>query len=214
MTQKQIFLDSEGDAWYARNSKAMDMRALPQGDPLLSEVLKLHEPRPTRGSKVLEIGCGDARRIAWLAANHSCECVGIEPSRRAVDVGVSRGIEVHRGTADCLPFQNAAFDIVLFGFCLYLCDREDLFRIASEADRVLRCPGWLLIQDFHSDCPRKREYRHRPGVFTHKMDYSSLFTWHPFYRLYSQRIVHHSSGEYTDDAEEWVGISVIRKQQY
>ncbi len=99
----------------------------------------------------------------------------------------------------------------MFGFCLYLCDREDLFRIACEADRVLKNPGWLLIQDFYSPAPVKREYHHRSGLFTHKMDYRTLFTWNPSYVNLVHKVRHHSEGSYTDDPKEWVATSVLRK---
>jgi SAM-dependent methyltransferase len=87
--------------------------------------------------------------------------------------------KVQQGTADILPFKDHYFDIIIFGFCLYLCDREDLFRIASEADRVLGEPGWLLILYFFSPFPKKNVYHFCKGVQSYKMDYRTLFTWHP-----------------------------------
>ena len=100
----------------------------------------------------------------------------------------------------------------MFGFCLYLCDSEDLFRIAYEADRVLRDPGWLLILDFYNPTLLKREYRHHAGVFSYKMDYRSLFTWNPAYTCFAHRIVHHLHYAYTDDSTEWIATSVLRKK--
>ena len=57
------------------------------------------------------------------------DCYGIEPSAQAVAAACAKGINVMQGTADVLPFDNQSFDIVIFGFCLYLCDREDLFEL-------------------------------------------------------------------------------------
>src|SRR5207253_396680 len=101
--------------------------------------------------------------------------------------------------AEQLPFDDKKFDIVIFGFCLYLCDREDLFRIASEADRVLKNPGWLLILDFYSPAPLKRDYHHRSGLFSYKMDYRTLFLWNSSYTNFSHKVCHHSENTYTDD---------------
>ena len=84
-----------------------------------------------------------------------------------------------QGTADRLPYRDGLFDVVVFGFCLYLCDREDLFRIASEADRVLNDQGWLIIHDFYSPVPTRRDYHHKTGIYSYKMDYKTLFEWHP-----------------------------------
>ena len=86
------------------------------------------------------------------------------------------------------------------------------FLPVCEADRVLQSPGWLLIHDFYSPAPSKREYHHRAGLFSHKMDYRTLFTWHPAYVTYSHRVRDHAHGGYTDAPQEWVGTSVLRKQ--
>ena len=45
------------------------------------------------------------------------------------------------GTADKLPFEDQSVDILVYGFCLYLCDREDMFNIAAEANRVIKSSG-------------------------------------------------------------------------
>ena len=161
--------------------------------------------------KVLEIGCGDGTRLAWLKSNVNADCYGIEPSAHAAAAACAKGINVQQGTADLLPFNDQSFDIVIFGFCLYLCDREDLFRIASAADRVLRSPGWLMILDFFSPVPRTKDYRHRPGVLSYKMDYRTLFAWHPDYECMTHKLRHHSEAGYTDEEEEWVAVSILRK---
>lgn len=212
MKQKEIFLQSEGDAWFNRNHQGVAMQKLPDDDALLREILD-YLPVNTGGVKVLEIGCGDGTRLAWLKNNLDADCYGIEPSSLAVEVACSKGINVQQGTADSLPFENRSFDIVIFGFCLYLCDREDLFRIAGEADRVLRAPGWLMIMDFFSSIPRARTYHHRPGVQSYKMDYRTLFSWHPDYVCMTHKVRHHGEQSYTDNPEEWVAVSVLRKCQ-
>jgi ubiquinone/menaquinone biosynthesis C-methylase UbiE len=212
MKQKEIFLQSEGDEWFARNRKSVAARKLPDDDALLREILEL-PPASDGPLKVLEVGCGDGTRLAWLKANRNADCYGIEPSRQAVDAACAKGVNAMQGSADELPFENQSFDIVIFGFCLYLCDREDLFRIASEADRVLRSPGWLMIMDFYSPTPRARTYHHRPGMQSYKMDYRSLFAWHPDYECMTHKVRHHGVAGYTDDPEEWVAVSVLRKHQ-
>ena len=118
---------------------------------------------------------------------------------------------MHEGTENRLPFDDKSFDTFVFGFCLYLCDREDLFRIACEADRVLKNPGWMLILDFHNLVPLKREYNHYSGLFIHKMDYRKLFMWNPSYSSYTNKVRKFLVSCYTDDLQEWVAISVLRK---
>ena len=209
MKQKDIFLASEGNAWLRRNFREAST-TVKESDPLLAEIMSLR-PAPGPDSKILEIGCSDGARLQELAGSFGCVCYGLEPSADAVRLGRARGIEVRQGTADQLPYADQTFEIVIFGFCLYVCDREDLFRIACEADRVLRNPGWLLIHDFYSPTPSKHPYRHYAGLLTHKMDYRGLFAWHPDYTVYSHKIRDHSRLEYTDAEEEWVATSVLRK---
>lgn len=212
MKQKEIFLQSEGDAWFTRNQQGVAGRKLPDNDALLRELLDF-QPVNAGGLKVLEVGCGDGTRLAWVKNNLNADCYGVEPSAQAVAAARVKGINALQGTADALPFDSQSFDIVIFGFCLYLCDREDLFRIASEANRVLRSPGWLMIMDFFSPIPRARTYHHCPGVQSYKMDYRTLFTWHPDYECMTHKIRHHSEASYTDDSDEWIAVSVLRKCQ-
>lgn len=164
MKQRDAFLEGEGDAWFQRNTGKADAQFDSQSDVLLTEISALvpHIDAALPPS-ILEIGCGDGRRLAWLKDTRKFECFGIEPSERAVEIARRRGIDVRRGTAEQLPFDNRSFDIVVFGFCLYLCDREDLFRIASEADWVLKSSGWLVLLDFYDTAPSMRAYHHREG---------------------------------------------------
>jgi ubiquinone/menaquinone biosynthesis C-methylase UbiE len=214
MKQRDAFLESEGDAWFERNTTGADAHFDPDSDLLLAEILLLSpESRAARerSTRILEIGCGDGSRLAWLQENRSYRCFGLDPSEKAVAAARERGIDARQGTAEELPFDDASLDIVVFGFCLYLCDREDLFRIACEADRVLKDSGWLLILDFYTLRPMKREYHHRAGLFSYKMDYTTLFSWHPAYTVYSHKLCHHAGGGYTDDPQEWIATSVLRK---
>ena len=43
------------------------------------------------------------------------------------------------------------------------------------------------------------------------MDYRTLFDWHPAYSTYYHRVHHHVDRAYTDDPDEWVAVSVLRK---
>jgi len=208
--QKNIFLKTESNAWFIRNRSIIAKKKLPEDDPVLLEIIRLSNSNKLL--RVLEIGCGDGYRLEWLKANMNFICSGLEPSAVAVEKGCQRGIDVRQGTADQLPFEDRSFDLVIFGFCLYLCDREDLFRIASEADRVLSGPGWLIIHDFYSPTPLLRDYHHYSGLFSYKMDYRALFLWHPSYVCFSHKVRNHEEFNcYIDDPQEWVALSVLRK---
>jgi hypothetical protein len=42
MKQKEIFLQSEGNAWFTRNQLGVAARKLPDDDPLLCEILDIY----------------------------------------------------------------------------------------------------------------------------------------------------------------------------
>lgn len=209
MKQKTAFLESEGNAYWERNAATAASWRLPEDDSVLIALLEI--PGLGDNSAVLEIGCGEGSRLSWLQEHRGISCYGVEPSAWAVGMARDRNVDVRQGTADRLPFDDGMFDVVIFGWCLYLCDREDLFRIAYEADRVLRNPGWLLILDYFNPAATKREYHHRPGVFSYKMDYRKLFTWNPGYTEYYQKTVHFVDRNYTDDRDAWASTTVLRK---
>jgi ubiquinone/menaquinone biosynthesis C-methylase UbiE len=211
--QKSIFLDSEGDAWFERNHQVIENHPIDSHDPIVSALTQINVLGVDKTEKkILEIGCGEGKRLSWLSNNFSLVCHGIDPSSKAVKLAKSRGILAVQGTADMLPYENGIFDVVVFGFCLYLCDREDLFRIACECDRVLKPNAWVIIKDFFSPIPVRRSYHHREGIYSYKMDYRKLFDWHPAYVCYSHQLSHHKDSGFTDDPQEWVALSIIRKQ--
>ncbi|HEY4365953.1 MAG TPA: class I SAM-dependent methyltransferase [Steroidobacteraceae bacterium] len=204
--QKDTFLASEGDAWFTRNAAALQERDWSR-DVVSTRLAALASGQPLR---VLEIGCGDGSRLQFLAGlGH--QVFGVDPSAKAVARTLERGVRAQQGTADALPVADAVFDVVIFGFCLYLCDDTDLFRIAQEADRALASEGWLLILDFDAAEPVYRPYHHAPGLMSRKMDYKSMFLWHPAYSLVAYEKMHHVTQQWTDDPNEWISVACLRK---
>lgn len=206
MTQKQTFLGGESDAWFRRNRST-------KSDPpdLVIDALETMSVTPRR---LLEVGASDGRRLHHIRERFGADVSGIEPSADAVGAARERyDIDVVQGTADDLPFEKASFDCVVMGFCLYLCDRDDLFRIALEADRVLTDKGILVIYDFNADVPVKRPYHHLPGIWSYKMDYRRMFLWNPAYReIYSRMYQHSLAGPVTDvGQQERIIVSLLEK---
>ena len=188
--QAQIFLDSEGLAWLKRNKAKLP----PKEDPVLEAISRLKAPH-----RVLEIGCANGWRLKELRKRYSCECHGIDPCithYHTVD-----GINLYRGTADSLhPFRDKYFDLVIYGFCLYLCDPEDYFKIAIEGDRVLQNSSYMAIYDFIEPKPTISLYKHHSAIRSHKMDFATLWDWNPYYR----RLM-------VIDSADGTGVSVLGK---
>lgn len=177
MSQADIFLKSEGDAWLKRNTKNVPIK----NDLLLSAFSQLVGGLG-KDSRILEIGCSNGWRLEKIKERYGCkELSGIDPSDKAVEAARRRGIRCEQGTAGFLPFGNEAFDVVIFGFCLYLCDRDSLFFAAAEADRVLSDGGMIAIWDFWTPFPGKVKYKHKDGVWSYKQDYEQMFLWNPAY---------------------------------
>jgi ubiquinone/menaquinone biosynthesis C-methylase UbiE len=210
--QRDIFLASEADEWYRRNRGA---RSAIQPHPtswvhrvpeLVDSLDQLSSPR------LLEIGASDGVQLRTVSTMCEVDCFGVEPSQLAVDAAKMHGTKVARGTAESLPFETDSFDIVVFGFCLYVCDPRDYEAISREADRVLRTPGYVVIQDFYSPEAKAVPYAHVSGMTTTKMDFRELFADYPAYLCLDHSIRGHETGSYTDDANEWVMTSVLRKR--
>ena len=165
---------------------------------------------PLRPTRVLEIGAGNGWRLACMAEEHpELVCAGLEPSAEAVADGEERfgRVRLQQGTADDLPYAERSFDLVIFGFCLYLCDREDLFRIAQETDRVLDQVGHIAILDFFCENPRRTPYEHCERVFSYKMDYARMFLWNPGYRSVYHETLPYGQG----DSGDLLAVSIIRR---
>ena len=69
----------------------------------------------------------------------------------------------------------------------------------------------MIIVDFHSNTYSKNKYHHAPGVFSHKMDYRKLFDWHPSYNCLYHEIGEHAKSGFTDNKNDWVATSIIKK---
>jgi SAM-dependent methyltransferase len=212
--QKDIFLESEGNAWFERNHATIQERNCWANDPIVREIdaCLAADALEDGGGQLLEVGCGEGRRLSWIEDNRGLQCYGVEPSEKAVARAGLSGLRVTQGTADQLDFESQTFDYLVFGFCLYLCDRDDLFEIAKEAHRVLKPNAWLVIHDFFAEMPVSREYHHLRGITSYKMDYRKLFDWHPDFTCFSHTVGAHGENVYTDDLDEWVATSVIRKK--
>jgi SAM-dependent methyltransferase len=208
--QKDAFTGSEADAWYRRNRVGpADVDEKGRED----RVLRAFRQAQVAPRKVLEVGCSNGWRLECLRREYGAECFGIEPSSEAVADAKALFPEVRvvKGTADELPAEDGEFDAVILGFFLYLCDRQDLFRIACEVDRALSDPGYLFVYDFFSPTPYRNRYRHKEGLFSYKMDYSRLFDWNPAYTRIHHVVFAHPGAPDVDDPDWRLAVTVLRK---
>jgi SAM-dependent methyltransferase len=188
-SQLTAFAQGEGDQWFARNCKALTTFLAQDEKGPVYQTLATIDFRPKR---VLEIGCSNGTKLDVLRRHlyPGADFFGIDPSSEAICDGKARfpGLNLSVGMADSLDFSDGYFDLVIYGFCLCYCDRSSLFKVIHEGNRVLADQGLLTILDFHTPMPYRNPYCHREGMFCYKMDYSRVFTWHPYYFILRQHV--------------------------
>lgn len=210
--QREIFLEKEGDAYFSRNKIKLEKRKVGVTDPVINVLENfIGKKNFKKNSKLLEIGCGEGKRLKWISKNLNIKCYGIDPSKKAINIANRNDVKAMQGTADNLKFDNDKFDIVVFGTCLYLCDRSDLFQIAKETDRVLKRSGYVIIRDFFSSSHQSNKYKHNNNIFSYKMDYRKLFDWHPYYNCIFHHVSTLSNTVSNDNKDEWRATSILRK---
>ncbi len=208
--QTNHFMHGEGDQWFLRNQKQLG--ATSEIRDRIADRVALQLPSQLT-SAVLEIGCANGANLVALSSRRKITAFGIDPSLAAVQEGMKTHPEFHLsvGAAHSIPFPDLSFDLIWFGFCLYLLDRELLMRAAAEADRCLKDGGALIISDFDANLPVSRAYKHLEGVTSYKMDYSRLFLGNPAYALAEKYSFSHSGWEWNADPQERVGLWVLKK---
>ncbi len=208
--QKEYFVQEGGDEWYARSCHSIQ-----KTKPTFNYLFDCINNLPFAINNFLEVGCSSGEKIKQVQSKFKCSCYGIDPSKEAIAGGrklVNDKIHLQVGTAESLPFEDNFFDVVCFGFCLYLCDRNLLFRIAQEADRVLREGGAIIIVDFDSRIPLRNSFHHTgEAIWSYKMEYEKMFTWHPQYILSEKRSYSYYDSCFIYDSNERVSISTIIK---
>jgi len=185
MNQKEIFLKNEGDKYYERNKKKISKNH----NYICKKIIELSKNKNIL--RILEIGCGTGDLLKKISKRKiKFKLFGIDPSIKAIKSNDNRKISLIRGTADYLPFKDKSFDIIIFGFCLYLVDKELLFKVVSEANRVVKFNGNIIIFDFYSKKSIVKKYSHNPLIKSHKMDFSKLFLCHPHFKLIFKKFGH------------------------
>jgi ubiquinone/menaquinone biosynthesis C-methylase UbiE len=207
--QSEIFLNSEGDGFYRRNQRDLVEAGTRAQD---DQIIRCLRTLPVKPKRILEIGCSNGWRLELMRREFGAECFGIDPSAAAVSEGGATypGVSLSTGTAERLPYESDSFELVIFGFCLYLCDRQDLFTIAAEADRVLADGGFLMILDFYPPLPYRNGYKHFGGLYCYKMDYAAMFLWNPTYCLTSRQVFADRASDWKDP-DERLSVVALRK---
>ena len=205
--QKKIFLDFEGDNFFERNKA----KWFNEKDLIIKKITQLNNKKKIHN--LLEIGCGDGWRLNLINKKTKINCYGIDPSKKAVKNINNKKLKIFRGTADKLNFKSIKFDVVVFGFCLYLVDIQDLNKVVHETDKVLKKNSIIVIYDFHSNNSKILDYKHNKNVKIHMYDFSKMFLGYPQYKLIEKKIfdMRKNSSKNSKNKKVLTSISVIKK---
>jgi len=140
-------------SWYER-------KVLPQIIRLACGCTALAEGRQEIVSqaegRVLELGLGAGANLPYYRPAAVKEVIGVEPSAELREIAAAAprpeglNLTLREGAAEALPFEDAAFDMVVCTFTL--CTVRDPAAALSEARRVLR-PGGAFLFCEHGAAP-------------------------------------------------------------
>ena len=214
-SQSNLFLSGEGDAWFLRNSESLNTGS---NSPDIDYICSTLNAFQNTVSSILEIGCGGGAKLSALSKHFDSEGHGIDPSEKAIqwankNYSQSSGkLNFQTGLATELPYKDDQFDLVFFGFCLYLVPPSEILRAAAEADRVLRKGGFLAILDFDFGQQKVNPYKHADGIHSYKNNYSNLFTSLGYFHQVSKWSFNHKDNSFAVDKDERISIEVLFKE--
>ena len=128
------------------------------GDAVDARFLVADALRGLHNVRVLDIGCGAGVLLSEAAATNIR--VGIDHSIEAVHLAgrLEPSLRLCRADMLALPFQDAAFDVVVFCGMLEVPQREEKAHAVRELARVLRPGGRVLLTTPNRRYPRYRRH--------------------------------------------------------
>jgi SAM-dependent methyltransferase len=121
----------------------LDESLSPRGPDFLYELVERF--RLPRGSRAIDVGCGEGKHSVRLAEGFGFDVVGIDPVPRHLELAQVRSgdLRFELGSAEALPVEDGSFDLV---WCRdVLVHVRDLRQAYSEFHRVLRPGGRALV---------------------------------------------------------------------
>ena len=216
MKQADVFLNGEADAWFSRNHNGHTQAEVSWSRQMLGEWI---QGNCKDIKKILEIGAGSGYPLAYLAELNNSKGYGIEPSTKAVESWEKHkfmrtaDVELIKGIASELPFNQSTFDMVGFGFCLYLIDRSDIYKTIREADRVLKVGGYMYIEDFDPISRYTNEYQHKKGINTYKDKYFRYISDTGYYTIINHASYGFKKNTFEINEDERVSMTLLYKEK-
>ena len=175
MTQDNVFLEKEGDAWFNRNKSKLGNKI--EHDWIFFLAKSLEKKKIKR---IVEIGCSNGWRLHFLAKEfRDVEVVGVDASEQAIMDGKKRypELSLHHGLLSEASNTLGTFELVIVNFVFHWIDRTTLVKSLHELDKLTADGGRLILGDFLPQMQQKRRYHHLPKeyIYTFKQDYAKIF---------------------------------------
>jgi SAM-dependent methyltransferase len=118
-----------------------------------AELAALRTFIPATGQGI-EVGVGTGRFAVPLGIK-----LGVDPSRRMLQIARKRGLRVCQAVGEQMPFHDRQFDLGLL--VTVICFVDDVPTLFRELRRVLKTDGQLIIGFINRNSERGRRYERR-----------------------------------------------------
>lgn len=118
--------------------------------PITAQITSRELRHLPEGSKVLDVGVGTGRTAAVLSRRFKVD--GVDASHAMLDAARKRlpeSVRLFYAPASALPFPAGSYDAVVYNHVLRYLDIQDVDSALSEAGRVLRRGGVLVVSDLN-----------------------------------------------------------------
>ena len=194
--QSDVWLETEGNNWFARNGEFLGKK-----NDIASSILDIYGIKPRRA---LEIGCANGFRLAALNERFGTAVTGVDPSVKALEDGKKKypNVRLMRGMAESFVLEEK-FDLVIVNFVFHWVGRDVLLKAAANADGCVEDGGFLLIGDFGTENFLRRSYHHVKdgGMYTYKQRYQDMFISSGSYREIARLTFNHDRYELSADTD-------------
>lgn len=198
MSQSQVFLSGEADAYYSRNKEAYAAYRIE--DDIVAQCIEAAGLQP---KSILDLGCASGERLEALVNRYGCTFAhGVDASSHAIAAAGDRGhAEIGWAMDDWTKLDDntwgiGPYDLVITSYVFHWADRPTLIQTMANVHRLVKVGGHLVINDFCPNVPGAGDYRHAAGVMTYKEQYQEMFRCTGLYSIAHGKVYpYHGDGE-------------------
>lgn len=123
---------------------------------------------------ICEVGCFTGIQLNYLCNEFNCKGIGIDASEKSILKAKKKykNILFKQGVSTTLELEDDSFDLMCFGFFLYILSNKDYNKSIEQAKKKLKKGKFLYIFDF--DSISKKKCKHDNNINITKRDYSYI----------------------------------------